>query len=196
MAIEYLIHCISHIYWSALLLWNIYLCSYCFGNINKASLNTIVYAVFSKLLFEVISLGQLPRSQPPPFSLLLEKHGPSPEQLKIWQGTRNTRETQVWSWLSCQRLAVWIPISHSTPLRLSFPDVSGDRSLHGLSRCSNHQECSLSAVPHGLPWDARSPSQPPFCFSAFHSSCSGKWLRESPLWDRICFCPGGHADQV
>ena len=84
--------------------------------------------VFSELLFEVISFRELTRSQSPIFFLLLEKHRPGVIKCLIRQNEQPLG-TRVPSWLSCQRLAVRIATSSSTPLRLSFPWVLGDQSL-------------------------------------------------------------------
>lgn len=152
MAIYYLINCIYHVYLTVSLLWTICVCLLGFGSINKASLNTLVYTGF---FFSYLTLfprayflnyfWELPRSQPPQFSSLLKKHRPWVIKY-LKRKKKHSLEPQVWSCLSCQQPAVWIPTSHSTPLWLGVPQALDDRSW-----CSDHQEYSLSAL-HTASW--------------------------------------------
>lgn len=124
-----------------------------------------------------------------PFSSLLEKH--RPQVIKdLIRSKEHSRDPGLvltrLSTISCGNTD-----NHLMPLRRSFPWASGDGTLQGLSWCPDHQVCPPYAVPHSLPWDAESPSQAPFHISPFHSSCSGKWLGQSPLWDQISFSMWG-----
>ena len=96
---------------------------------NKASLNPIVCAGFFRVIIWSYFLQRAyQKSISHFFFLLLEKHRPGVIKCLIRQNEQPLG-TRVPSWLSCQRLAVRIATSSSTPLRLSFPWVLGDQSL-------------------------------------------------------------------
>lgn len=139
-----------------------------FGNINKASLNTLVYAGFFIVIWCYFH-RRTSQKLTFPLSSLLKKIGPW--VIKCLRKEKGT--------LSRAPGLVLIPLRLGLPWALgAWVPPRPVMAFWSPGVFSSHSS-------HGLPWDIKSPSQSPFYFSASHSSCSGKWLSRSPLWNQI-----------